>query len=70
LGTPYLYVGTNGKVLQSIEKEKRGTSWDNFFQSLIQNNPLNPAHFNQEASEENSLSFRVSEMLNHMNTFQ
>ena len=70
LGTPYLYVGAKGEVLKNIEKEKRGTSWGNFFKSLIQNNPLKPADFNQEASEDNSLSFRVSEILNHMNTFQ
>jgi hypothetical protein len=70
LGTPYLYVGANGDVLKNIEKENRGTSWENFFQSLLQNNPLSPADFNQEASETNSLSFRVKEILNHMNTIQ
>ncbi|MFM2315968.1 MAG: hypothetical protein RLZZ155_300, partial [Bacteroidota bacterium] len=70
LGTPYLYVGANGDVLKNIEKENRGTSWENFFQSLLQNNPLSLADFNQEASETNSLSFRVKEILNHMNTIQ
>ena len=70
LGTPYLYVGAKGEVLTCIEEENRGTSWDNFFQSLLKNNPLNPGDFNQEASEENALAFRVKEILNHMNNFQ
>ncbi len=70
LGTPYLYVGANGKVLECIEEEQRGTSWENYFQSLLKNQPLSPREFKQEASENNSLSFRVKEILNHMNTIQ
>jgi hypothetical protein len=70
LGTPYLYVGANGQVLQQIELENRGTNWENFFHSLLKNDPINPHEFNQEASEANSLSFRVKEILNHMNTIQ
>jgi len=70
LGTPYLYVGADGEVLKNIEKENRGTSWKNFFQSLLQNNPVIPDDFNQEASEDNSLSFRVKAILNHMNTIK
>jgi hypothetical protein len=69
LESPYLYVGASGEVLESIEKENRGTSWSNFFQSLIQSKPLSPSDFNQKASEDNSLSFRAREILNHMNTF-
>ena len=70
LGTPYLYVGANGKVLECIEEEQRGTSWENYIQSLLKNQPLSPREFKQEASDNNSLSFRVKEILNHMNTIQ
>ena len=69
LGTPYLYIGAKGEVLQTIEKENRGTTWVNFFQSLLANNPLSSNNFNQEAHEVNSLSFRVNEILNHMKSF-
>jgi hypothetical protein len=65
-----LYVGANGQVLQSIEEENRGTTWENYFQSLMKNDPLNPKEFNQEANESNSLSHRVGEMLAHMKSFQ
>jgi hypothetical protein len=70
LGTPYLYLGANGEVLRSIERENRGISWETYFHSLLKNQPQSPRDFNQEASAENSLSFRVNEILNHMNTFQ
>lgn len=70
LGTPYLYVGANGQVLQSIEQENRGTTWENFFQSLLKNDPLNPKEFNQVANESNSISYRVKEMLEHMQSFE
>jgi hypothetical protein len=69
LGTPYLYLGAYGDVQQIIEEENRGTTWGNFFQRLLENNPLNPSDFNQEASDNNSLSFRVNEMLEHMKSF-
>jgi hypothetical protein len=69
LGTPYLYLGAYGDVQQIIEEENRGTTWGNFFQRLLENNPLNPSDFNQEASDNNSLSFRVTEMLEHMKSF-
>jgi hypothetical protein len=70
LGTPYLYLGASGEVLKSIEEENRGISWENYFHSLLKNQPHSPRDFKQEASVDNSLSFRVNEMLNHMNTFQ
>ena len=70
LGTPYLYVGAKGQVLHSIEEENRGTTWESFFQSLMKNDPLNPIEFNQEANESNSLSHRVSKMVEHMKSFQ
>ena len=69
LGTPYLYLGAKGEVLQTIENENRGTTWGNFFQSLLKNDPLNSRTFIQEADENNSLSFRVKEMLEHMKSF-
>jgi hypothetical protein len=69
LGTPYLYVGAKGEVHNIIEEENRGITWNSFFQSLLENNPLNPNDFNQEASENNSLSYRVHEMLEHMKSF-
>jgi len=69
LGTPYLYLGAKGDVLQTIENENRGTTWCNFFQSLLKNDPLNSQTFIQEADENNSLSFRVKEMLEHMKSF-
>jgi hypothetical protein len=69
LGTPYLYLGAKGEVLQTIESEKRGTTWDNFFQSLLKNDPLNSLTFIQEADEKNSISFRVKEILEHMKFF-
>lgn len=69
LGTPYLYLGAKGEVLQSIENENRGTTWSNFFQSLLKNEPLDSQTFIQEADENNSLSFRVNEMLEHMKSF-
>jgi hypothetical protein len=69
LGTPYLYLGAIGEVLQTIENEKRGTTWENFFQSLLKNDPLDSQTFIQEADENNSLSFRVKEMLEHMKSF-
>lgn len=70
LGTPYLYLGAKGEVLQTIENENRGTTWSNFFQSLLKNDPLDSQTFIQEADENNSLSFRVNEMLEHMKSFQ
>ena len=70
LGTPYLYIGANGQVLQSIEEENRGTSWEKIFQSLMKNDPFTGKKFNQEAHESNSLSHRVKEMLEHMQSFQ
>ena len=70
LGTPYLYLGANGEVTKMIEEENRGTTWDNFFQSLLENNPLSPNDFNQEASDNNSLSFRVNEILEHIKSFR
>ncbi len=70
LGTPYLYVGATGTVLQAIEKENRGISWNNFFHSLLKNDPLNEREFDQVADEGNSLSFRVKEILEHMKSFQ
>ena len=70
LGTPYLYIGARGQVLQSIESENRGTTWDNFFQALLKNDPLNSKEFNQVANETNSVSFRVREMLEHMKTLE
>jgi hypothetical protein len=69
LGTPYLYLGAKGEVLQTIENENRGTTWGNFFQSLLKNDPLNSQTFIQEADENNSLSFRVKDMLEHMKSF-
>jgi len=66
LGTPYLYVGADGAVLETIAQENRGTNWSNFFQSLLKNDPLNEKEFNQEANEINSVSFRVSEILARM----
>ena len=69
LGTPYLYLGAKGEVLQTIENENRGTTWSNFFQSLLKNEPLDSQTFIQEADENNSLSFRVNEMLEHMKSF-
>ena len=69
LGTPYLYLGAKGEVLQTIENENRGTTWSNFFQSLLKNDPLDRQSFIQEADENNSLSFRVNEMLEHMKSF-
>ena len=69
LGTPYLYLGAKGEVLQTIENENRGTTWSNFFQSLLKNDPLDSQSFIQEADENNSLSFRVNEMLEHMKSF-
>ena len=69
LGTPYLYLGAKGEVLQTIENENRGTTWSNFFQSLLKNEPLDSQTFIQEADENNSLSFRVKEMLEHMKSF-
>ena len=69
LGTPYLYIGSSGDVLKSIEDENRGTSWEKFFQSLLKNDPLDSQTFIQEADENNSLSFRVNEMLEHMKSF-
>ncbi len=69
LGTPYLYLGAKGEVLQTIENENRGTTWINFFQSLLKNEPLDSQTFIQEAHENNSLSFRVNEMLEHMKSF-
>jgi hypothetical protein len=69
LGTPYLYLGSKGEVLQTIENENRGTTWSNFFQSLLKNEPLDSQSFIQEADENNSLSFRVNEMLEHMKSF-
>jgi len=69
LGTPYLYLGAKGEVLQTIENENRGTTWSNFFQSLLKNEPLDSQSFIQEADENNSLSFRVNEMLEHMKSF-
>jgi hypothetical protein len=69
LGTPYLYLGAKGEVLQTIENENRGTTWSNFFQSLLKNDPLDSQTFIQEADENNSLSFRVNEMLEHMKSF-
>jgi hypothetical protein len=66
LGTPYLYVGADGAVLETIAQENRGTNWSNFFQSLLKNDPLNEKEFNQEANESNSVSFRVSEILARM----
>ena len=68
LKTPYLYIGAKGKVLKSIEEEQRGTTWENFFQSLLKNSLLLPSEFKQEASEDNSLSYRVTEVLEHMKT--
>ena len=70
LGTPYLYLGASGEVLKSIEEENRGISWETYFHSLLKNQPHSPRDFKQEASVDNSLNFRVNEMLNHMNTFQ
>lgn len=70
LGTPYLYVGANGQVQLNIEQENRGTTWGNFFNSLLKNEPLNVKAYVQEADENNSLSHRVQEMLEHMNSFQ
>lgn len=70
LGTPYLYIGAQGEVLKTIESEKRGTTWDNFFQGLMKNKPLNEKEFQQVADEKNSLSHRVNEILNHMKSFQ
>ena len=69
LGTPYLYLGAKGEVLQTIENENRGTTWSNFFQSLLKNDPIDSQTFIQEADENNSLSFRVNEMLEHMKSF-
>ncbi len=69
LGTPYMYLGAKGEVLQTIENENRGTTWSNFFQSLLKNDPLNSQTFIQEADENNSLSFRVKEMLEHMKSY-
>lgn len=69
LGTPYLYLGAKGEVLQTIENENRGTTWSNFFQSLLKNDPIDSQIFIQEADENNSLSFRVNEMLEHMKSF-
>ena len=69
LGTPYLYLGAKGEVLQTIENENRGTTWSNFFQSLLKNDPIDSQIFIQEADENNSLSFRVKEMLEHMKSF-
>jgi hypothetical protein len=69
LGTPYLYLGANGDVQKIIEEENRGTTWGDFFQSLLENSPLDTKNFNQEASENNSLSYRVNEMLEHMKSF-
>ena len=69
LGTPYLYLGAKGDVLQTIENENRGTTWENFFHSLLKNDPLDSQTFIQEADENNSLSFRVKEMLEHMKSF-
>jgi hypothetical protein len=69
LGTPYLYLGAKGEVLQTIENENRGTTWSNFFQSLLKNEPLDSQSFIQEADKNNSLSFRVNEMLEHMKSF-
>jgi hypothetical protein len=69
LGTPYLYIGAKGEVHNIIEEENRGTTWNSFFRSLLENNPLNPNGFNQVASENNSLSYRVYEMLEHMKSF-
>ena len=70
LGTPYLYMGAKGEVLSTIEIENRGTSWDNLFQSLLRNDPLTGKEFNQVANESNSLSCRVNEMLEHMQSFE
>ena len=70
LGTPYLYLGASGEVLKSIEEENRGISWETFFNSLLKNQPQSPHDFKQEAHGDNSLSFRVNEILNHMDTFQ
>lgn len=69
LGTPYLYIGASGEVLKTIESEKRGTTWDNFFQALMKNNPLNGKEFHQVADEKNSISHRVKEILDHMKSF-
>jgi hypothetical protein len=70
LGTPYLYFGARGEVLTKIEEENRGISWGDFFHSLLKNQPKSPRDFKQEASADNSISFRVKEMIEHMKTFQ
>ncbi len=70
LGTPYLYFGARGEVLTKIEEENRGISWGDFFHSLLKNQPKSPRDFKQEASADNTISFRVKEMIEHMKTFQ
>lgn len=62
VGTPYLHVGADGAVAQTIVGERRGLDWNSFLTNCLAGHPPDPALFRQHISDEDSLSNRVTEI--------